>query len=145
METLTHEVIAERRHDHAQAVPERVMFRVAGLYGLSSEGVELPLNERESIHSGPVSITLDPESDPGSNSGLIDYERRYLKVSYGIQAVFPGLYDLVTSGDHDPGLLNPVRAVATDECSVTPELTGWRALGCLDFLPGSVWSGATGG
>jgi hypothetical protein len=28
---------------------------------------------------------------------------------------------------------------------VTGDYTGWHARGCFDFLPGSVWSGATGG
>lgn len=52
---------------------------------------------------------------------------------------------MLTSGGHDPSLLNPIRAVATDRCTLTPDLSGWRALGCLDFLPGSYWAGAEGG
>jgi len=123
----------------------RVLFRVSNLYGLSQESVRLPLNDTESIESGQVCVTIDPDADASSNLGLIDYQEGRLKVRYGVQVVFPGLYRLVTAGDHDPVLLNPIRAIATDECTLTEDLTGFRALGCLEFLPGSLWAGADGG
>jgi len=134
--------IDERRK--AAEPTQRVIFRVAGLYGLSKESVPFPISRTESVDSGPVSVTIDPEN-LSSNIGMIDYDRHYLRIRYGIHAVFPGMHNLVMSGKHDLSLLGPVRAVATDECQVTPELTGWRALGCLDFLPGSLWAGASGG
>src|SRR6202040_1125156 len=117
---------------------------VSGLYGLCPEGVVVPLGAASPINSGPVAVTIDPDADPSCNLGMIDFAENKLKVRYGVQAVFPALYDLVISGDHDRGLLNPVRIVATDDCTLTPNLMGWRALGCLDFLPGSAWSGAGG-
>jgi hypothetical protein len=123
----------------------RVMFRVAALYGLSRASVLMPLNETEFIESGQICVTIDPEADPASNVGLIDYDTHQLRVRYGIQAVFPGLYELVTAGKHDPSLLHPVRAIATDECTVSPDYSGWHAVGCLEFLPGSLWAGAEGG
>lgn len=123
---------------------DRVIFRVAGLYGLSKESARFPISKTESIDTGPVSVTLDPENST-ANIGMLDYERCYLRIRYGVHAVFPGMHKLVMSGNHDLSLLGPVRAVATDECQVTPEMTGWRALGCLDFLPGSLWAGASGG
>lgn len=123
---------------------ERMVFRVAGLYGLSKESAKFPVSKTESIDTGPVSVTMDPENTT-ANIGMIDYDRCYLRIRYGIHAVFPGMHELVMSGKHDLSLLGPVRAVATDECQVTPEMTGWRALGCLDFLPGSLWAGASGG
>jgi len=58
-------------------------------------------------------------------------------------AVFPGLYRLITSGRFDTSLLNPIRANGTDECSLTADYSGWRALGCLRFLPGSLWRAPT--
>ena len=141
---LTLEEVAARRAREEPAT--RVAFQVAALYGLSPErGIQAPLNATESIESGQVSITLDPHSEPSQNIGIIDYEQRSLRVRYGIQAVFPALHELVTSGDHDLGLLAPVRAVATDDCTVAEDLTGWRALGVLEFLPGSMWAGAGGG
>lgn len=124
---------------------ERVAFQVQGLYGICTEGVMLPLSREESVHSGPVTLTLDPQSPPSSNFGIVDYERLKLRVRYGVQVVFPALYDLVTRGQHDRALLAPIRAVATDTCEVSPDLSGWRALGRMDFLPGSLWSGAGGG
>jgi hypothetical protein len=133
--------------DERRKVPEpteQVIFRVAGLYGVSKGSVPFPISSTESIDSGPVSITLDPENT-SANVGLIDYSRYYLRIRYGIHGVFPGIHQLVMSGKHDLSLLGPVRAVATDECQVTPDMTGWRALGCLDFLPGSLWAGASGG
>jgi hypothetical protein len=124
---------------------DRVVFRVAGLYGVSTNSVPFPVSATESIDSGPVSITLDPESGASGNVGIIDFDRRYLRVRYNVHAVFPGLHQLVISGKHDLSLLGPVRATATDECAVTEDMTGWRALGCMDFLPGSLWAGASGG
>jgi hypothetical protein len=140
---LTLEEVFSRRAAAQSA--ERVIFSVKALYGLSRQSVQLPLSESESIESGQICITLDPDSDVTCNVGVIDYARGMTTVRYGAQAVFPGLYKLVHEGNHDPSLLNPVRVVATDQCSLTPDLAGWHALGCLDFLPGSVWAGATGG
>ncbi len=140
---ITVDEIAARR-----LVPEpmqKVLFRVAGLYGISKHSVQLPVSATDSIDSGPVSITLDPEADQSGNVGIVDFDKATLRVRYNIHAVFPGLHELVMSGKHDLSLLRPVRAVATDECRLTPDMKGWRALGCLDFLPGSIWAGASGG
>jgi hypothetical protein len=123
---------------------QQVMFGLRALYGLSPSTIRLPLNERESIDSGQVCVTIDPEADPSCNMGLIDFERGKLTVRYGGQLVFPGLYELVMGGRFDPGLLHPVRGVATDDCTLTPDLAGWRADGRLQFLPGSIWAGAHG-
>lgn len=140
---LTTEAIAARRN---KAMPaQRVMFSVKALYGLSPNGIRMPLNEAESIESGQVCITIDPDADPSSNIGIIDYEQGKLRIRYGVQAVFPGLFELINTGKHDASLLNPVRAIATDDCTLTQTLSGWRALGCLEFLPGSIWAGADGG
>jgi hypothetical protein len=141
--SLTAEEIAARRG--RQDAPDRVLFRVSALYGLSRGSVRLPLNRTESIESGQVCVTIDPEADPSGNIGMIDFTRRTLRVRYGCQVIFPGLHDLVMSGKFDPNLLRPPRAVATDDCTVTPDYSGWRALGCIDFLPGSIWAGAGGG
>lgn len=135
--------IAARR-----ALPEptaQVAFKVTNLYGVSSESIEMPLNETESIDSGQVVLTLDPEAAPGSNFGVVDFDARKLRVRYGIQAVFPGLFELITSGRHDTRLLQPIKAVATDDCDVAADYRGWHARGRMDFLPGSLWSGAGGG
>jgi hypothetical protein len=135
--------IAERR-GHTEPA-QRIVFRVAGLYGFCRDSVKFPVSRTESIDSGPVSLTLDPEPDPTTNLGVIDYDNRYLRVRYGVHGVFPGIHELVMGGKHDLSLLGPVRAVATDECTLSDEMSGWRALGCLDFLPGSLWAGASGG
>src|SRR5688572_13601752 len=112
----------------------RVLFAVKGIYGLSKHSIRLPLNERESIESGQICATADPDADPSCNLGVIDYERGVLTIRYGAQAIFPGLYELLSQGRYDPGLLHPVRAVATDQCTLTPDYRAWRALGCLEFL-----------
>jgi hypothetical protein len=143
MSELTAEAVDARRR--IQAEPERVLFRVSGLYGFCAEGGKLPLGAAGTIDSGPVALTLDPDADANSNLGIVDFTQNKLKVRYSVLAVFPALYELITSGKHDRGLLNPIRVVATDDCTLTPNLMGWRALGCLDFLPGSAWSGASGG
>jgi len=140
---VTPEEIARRRLE--QTPSERVVFRVAGLYGVSTHSAKFPISRTESIDSGVVSITLDPETGVAGNVGIMDFERRYLRVTYNVHAVFPGMHELVMSGNHDLSLLGPVRATATDECAVTEDYTGWRALGCMDFLPGSLWAGASGG
>lgn len=140
---LTAEAIEKRRNRIGKI--DRVVFGVAGLYGLSRGSVKMPLNRTETFDSGQVCIQGDAESDPSRSIGIVEFSKLRLKVRYAIQAVFPGLYTLVTSGRFDASLLNPIRAEATDECTVTPDFSGWRALGCLEFLPGSLWSGAHGG
>lgn len=140
---LSQEAVATRRAKEKHI--SQVVFSVRALYGLSRASVPFPLNETESIESGQICVSIDPDADPSGNAGIIDYDTGKLTVRYGVQAIFPGLFQLVTEGKFDPGLLNPVRAVATDECSLTEDLSGWRALGCLDFLPGSIWAGAQGG
>jgi hypothetical protein len=140
---ITPEDITERR-----AAPEpsqKVIFRVAGLYGFSAESARFPLSPTESIDSGPITIALDPEAGPAGNVGIVDFDAMSLRVTYHAHAIFPGIHTLVMSGKHDLSLLGPVRVVATDECQLAPDLSGWRALGCLDFLPGSLWAGAVGG
>lgn len=140
---LTVESLAQRR-----AEPEpttRVIFQVAGLYGISANGMKMPLNSEESIDSGQIVLMLDPETPPSTNIGIADFDRLSLRVRYGVQGVFPGLHELVLSGRHDPSLLAPIRATATDDCAIEPDLSGWHARGCLEFLPGSMWSGAKGG
>jgi|SRR5579864_5599212 len=141
--SLTIETVEQRRA--AKRSAEQVAFRIQGLYGLSMQGMRMPLNKTEEIESGQVCVTIDPDADSSSNLGIVDFERGRLRVKYGAQMVFPGLYELVTTGRFDPSLLHPVRAVATDECTLTEDRSGWHALGCLDFLPGSIWAGATGG
>ena len=142
--TLTPEAVEARRRQ--QLVPDRVVFHVSGLYGLCTPGTTVPLGAKGApIESGPISVTIDPDADPSCNLGVIHFSENKLTIRYGVQAVFPALYELASSGKHDPGLFNPVRIVATDDCTLTPNLMGWRALGCLDFLPGSIWAGAAGG
>jgi hypothetical protein len=142
--TLTAEAVEARRQ--RQVAPERVVFRVSGLYGLCAPGLSVPVGASVApIESGPIAVTIDPDADPSCNLGVIDFPNGKLTVRYGVQAVFPALYELATAGKHDPALFNPVRIIATDDCTLTPNLMGWRALGCLDFLPGSVWAGAAGG
>jgi hypothetical protein len=128
-----------------QSPTDRVVFRVAGLYGVSTGSVPFPVSETESIDSGLVSVTQDPEAGTTGNVGIIDFDRCYLRVKYNAHMVFPGIHELVMSGKHDLSLLGPVRATATDECTVSDDMSGWHALGCMDFLPGSLWSGASGG
>lgn len=140
---LTVEDLERRR-----AEPEptaRVVFRLAGLYGISPAGMKMPLNSEESIDSGQIVLMLDPEISPAMNIGIADFDQLALRVRYGVQAVFPGLHELVLAGQHDHSLLAPVRATATDDCTMEPDLSGWHARGFLEFLPGSMWSGAKGG
>src|ERR1051326_8465191 len=140
---LSPDIIAERRT--RVSTSERVIFGLSALYGLSTHTIQMPLNEHESVESGQVSLMLDNEAAPNQNIGIVDFEKMKLKVRYAVQAVFPRLYLLINSGRFDPSLLNPIRATATDECDVSESYSGWRALGCMEFLPGSLWSGAHGG
>jgi len=141
--TLTvDEVMARREHPEPT---DRVIFQVEDLYGIAPGGARFPLNETESIDTGQMCLMTDPKSSPYTNMGVVDFASKAMRVRYGVQVVFPGLHDLVMSGKHDLQLLGPVRAVATDECTLTGELNGWRALGCLELLPGSLWAGAKGG
>jgi len=134
----------EKRRKEIRPV-DRVVSGVSGLYGLSRESVKMPLNATETFDSGQVCIQGDAEASPLRSIGLVEFSKLRLKVRYAVTVVFPGLYSLVTSGRFDPSLLNPIRAEATDECTVSSDFRGWRALGCLEFLPGSLWAGAHGG
>lgn len=142
---LTTEEIATRRLEQQESTVERVTFGVKALYGLSRQSVSLPINDSQAIESGQVCVTVDADADQLGNIGSVDFGAGTLKVRYAVQAVFPGLYELLRSGRHDPALLAPVRMVATDDCVLTGDMKGWHALGCLDFLPGSIWAGASGG
>jgi hypothetical protein len=136
----------KEKDSYADVSPkETLVFRVAGLYGLSKQSIKFPLGNGESIDSGQICLTLDPESPYEGNLGQIDYERLSLKVRYTAQLIFPGLYELVNKEKFDPSLLNPVRVTATDTCKVFDDLSGWHAVGCLEFLPGSIWAGTSGG
>jgi hypothetical protein len=141
--TVSPEAVATRRL--APEPTERVAFQVRSLYGFSDKSVKVPLGNGHSIDSGTVALTLDPEASADSNFGIIDFERMKLRVRYSVQLMFPGLYDLVQRREYDSNLLNPARAVATDDCELADDYSGWRALGRMDFLPGSLWSGAGGG
>lgn len=137
------EDIAERRRKPEPT--DRLIFRVGGLYGTSKSSAPFPISATETIDTGQVSLSMDPEAGLSGNLGLIDYNNCYLRVRYSVQAVFPAIHELVMSGKHDLSLLGPVRATATDSCEIEPDMSGWRALGYLDFLPGSLWAGASGG
>jgi hypothetical protein len=140
---LTPDVIAAR--SNAVQMHDRVIFAVKALYGLSRQSIRVPLNESEGIESGQVCTTIDPEADETANIGVINFAAGTLRVRYGVQIVFPGLFRLVNEEKFEPSLLDPVRATATDDCSVEPDHSGWHAMGCLEFLPGSPWAGASGG
>jgi hypothetical protein len=140
---VTPQEIAARRL--REQPTDRVVFRVSGLYGISKEGARFPVSATESIDTGTVALVLDPDGGASGNLGIIDFDKLYLRVRYNVAGVFPALHDLVMSGKHDLSLLGPLRATATDECRLSDDLTGWRALGCMDFLPGSLWAGASGG
>src|SRR6266478_616320 len=99
METLTAESVEALRSQ--QVKPESVIFRVTALYGLCPEGVKVPLGAKGLVNSGPVAVTIDPDADLSCNLGVVDFGAHKLKVRYGVQAVFPALHDLVTSGGYD--------------------------------------------
>jgi hypothetical protein len=130
---------------HDDELASRVMFRISGLYGLIRETVSVPISPTESVDSGPTLMTLDPEADASANVGVADFEKNTLRMRNGVQLVFGGLHALVTSGAYDRALLNPPRGVSITDAKINPDYSGWEAQSCLDFLPGSMWSGAGGG
>jgi len=123
----------------------RVVTRIAGLSGLVREQVQVPLSTTESVDSGPILLTLDPEGDASTNVGVIDFENNTMRMRYGVQIAFGGLHELIKSGEFDRALLNPPRGVSVTEAKINPDYSGWEAQSCVDFLPGSMWSGAGGG
>jgi hypothetical protein len=115
----------------------QVLFRVTSLYGISNSGMKLPINRSESIETGPVTITLDPDSEKSCNLGIMNLESGRMNVRYGIQVVFPALHQLLAQETEENALLNPPRAVDDGK--------GFLAQGAVEFLPGSLWSGTKGG
>lgn len=129
----------------ATKVADRAVFRIVALYGVSKESVRMPLTRTHAIDSGQMTLSLDPDPSPAGNVGTIDFSQLSVTVRYDAQLIFPGLHSLLRESRFEPSLLGPVRVTATDKCQVTEDYSGWRAAGCLEFLPGSIWSGAKGG
>jgi len=123
----------------------QVLFRVTSLYGISKSGMELPINKSETIETGPLTITLDPDSETSCNLGIMNLESGRMKVRYGIQVVFPALHQLLSQETEENALLNPPRAVSNNTCTLFDDGKGFLAQGAVEFLPGSLWSGTKGG
>ncbi len=123
----------------------QVLFRVTSLYGISRSGMELPINRSESIETGPITITLDPDSEKSCNLGIMNLESGRMNVRYGIQAVFPALHRLLAQETEENALLNPPRAVSNNTCTLFDDRKGFLAQGVVEFLPGSLWSATKGG
>jgi len=123
----------------------QVLFRVTSLYGISKTGMRLPINRSESIETGPITITLDPDSEKSCNLGIMNLESGRMKVRYGIQTVFPALHQLLSQETEENALLNPPRAVSDNTCTLFDDGKGFLAQGVVEFLPGSLWSGTKGG
>jgi len=123
----------------------QVLFRVTSLYGISKTGMKLPINRSESIETGPITITLDPDSEKSCNLGIMNLDSGRMKVRYGIQTVFPALHQLLAQETEENALLNPPRAVSNNSCTLFDDGKGFLAQGVVEFLPGSLWSGTKGG
>ena len=123
----------------------QVLFRVTSLYGISETGMDLPVSRNETIETGPITLTLDPDTDKGSNLGIMNLDSGRMNVRYGIQAVFPALHRLLAEEDQENALLNPPRAVSNNSCVLFDDGMGFSAQGVEEFLPGSMWSGTKGG
>ena len=123
----------------------QVLFRVTSLYGISKTGMKLPVNRSESIETGPITITLDPDSEKSCNLGIMNLDSGRMKVRYGIQTVFPALHQLLSQETEENALLNPPRAVSNNTCTLFDDGKGFLAQGVVEFLPGSLWSGTKGG
>jgi len=143
LDSVSPDAVAARRR--APEPTTKVAFQLKSLYGFSDHSVKVPLGRDQFVDSGTVALTLDPEAAADGNFGVIDFDRTKLRVRYSVQLMFPGLYDMVQSKEYDSNLLSPARAIATDDCEISEDYSGWRALGRMDFLPGSLWSGAGGG
>jgi hypothetical protein len=126
-------------------IADQVMFRIAGLYAFARESVRVRVSPTESVDSGLASITLDPEADASTHTGVADFEKGTIRMRYGAQVIFPGLHELVRSEGYDRSLLNPPRATAMTDCRINKDYDGWEAQTCIEFLPGSMWSAAGGG
>jgi hypothetical protein len=112
------------------------MFRVATLWGFSRNGLQLRLSDSDVIDTGELYSSLDPHADPGSNVGVVDFERRTLRVRYGIQIMCPRMFDAVIEQGFDPAFAIPMRVINTEECAVNADLSGWQAKGVTEVLPG---------
>jgi hypothetical protein len=121
------------------------MVRTSGFFAFIRKPVQVPVSPTESIDSGAILMSLDPETDASSNVGVVDFKENKMRMRNTIQLAFHGLRELALSGDYDRALLNPPRGVMVTDARINPDYSGWEAQSCLDFLPGSMWSGAGGG
>ena len=69
---LVKKEIDRQREAQAREDPSRVVFGVAGLYGIAPS-TALRLSPTESVDSGPFSLKLEAHS--GANVGVIDFEQ----------------------------------------------------------------------
>ncbi len=87
----------------------QVLFRVTSLYGISKSGMELPINRSESIETGPITITLDPDSEKSCNLGIMNLEsgRRPIRPKGWEQTAERRRYDQMTAMSDDRNRLPP--------------------------------------
>lgn len=128
-----------------EELADRLMFRMAGLWGFTRQSIQVPVSTTKSVDSGTALMMLDPETDASANVGVADFKENKIRMRYGVQLVFTGLHELVKSGEYDRSLLDPPRGISITDARINPDYDGWEAQSCVDFLPGSMWSGAGGG
>ncbi len=128
-----------------EELTDRLMFRMSGLWGFTRQSIQVPVSMTKSVDSGTAFMMLDPEADASANVGVADFQQNKIRMRYGVQLVFSGLHELVRSGEYDRSLLDPPRGISITDARINPDYAGWEAQSCVNFLPGSMWSGAGGG
>jgi len=128
-----------------EELADRLMFRMSGLWGFTRQSIQVPVSMTKSVDSGMAFMMLDPEADASANVGVADFQQNKIRMRYGVQLVFMGLHELGRSGEYDRSLLDPPRGISITDARINPDYAGWEAQSCVDFLPGSMWSGAGGG
>ncbi len=95
-------------------VSGQIQIKLTGLFAQVPEGVPISWHETM-MNSGPLLIELDEASSEGGNTGVLDYDRREVKVEFHVRVRFPELTDLLDSMGVSPEMAQPVRAVLRSE------------------------------
>ena len=92
-------------------------FHVSNLTASVPEGLTIRWRGRE-FASGPLTVELDPEGDPGRSHGVLDYGRRRAHAEFHVRVAFPEFAAVLDELGVDGELARPVRATLRSEGAI---------------------------
>jgi hypothetical protein len=94
-----------------------MQFHVSNLIATVPEGLMIHWRGRE-FASGPLTVELDQDADPGRSHGVLDYDRRRACAEFHVQVTFPQFASMLEELSVDAELTRPGRAVLRSEGAI---------------------------